>query len=322
MTWVGVPAARRAMASPAAVDPTCATTRVSSCATSRSPTSPPPTTETSTPSGRASARIRPSSSPVCGQRSLGLWTTVLPITSAAPMIPAATATGSFHGVSATVTPRGRGTEKSTFGSVPSSDRPRWTGPSSEYCSSVSTPAPTPPSASPRGLPVSRSLRAASSSACSARAWAARRTAWPRWAGGIAAHAADASPDRRTAASTSSGVDASMSPTGEPSRGSVIRSVPGPASGSSGSIRPSMSSAVSVVTGLLAGSAAHGDPREDALARHPARTHFPRCSHGGADHDSRCPSSGCARNATTGSAAAPVSNTTRSLRPARSCAPGT
>ena len=125
------PRAARAIARPVAELPTCATTSTSAAAR-RAPTSPSPSRISSTPSGRCAASSSANRRPVCGQRSLGLWTTVLPVTSAAPSRPAATATGSFQGVRTATTPRGPGTMKSAASQRPCRLRPRCTGPSSAY----------------------------------------------------------------------------------------------------------------------------------------------------------------------------------------------
>ena len=131
-----------AIARPVAVLPTCATTSTSPAA-SCAPTEPSPSRISSTPSGRCAASSSAKRRPVSGQRSLGLWTTVLPVTSAAPSRPAATATGSFQGVSTATTPRGPGTMKSVASQLPCRVRPRCTGPSSAYWTSVPIPASTP-----------------------------------------------------------------------------------------------------------------------------------------------------------------------------------
>src|SRR5207248_297234 len=91
--------------------------------TSWAPVRPSPTTRVRTPSGRCPLVSRASSQPVAGVRSLGLYTTVLPVTRAAPSSPHETATGSFHGVIAATTPRGRGGR----GRHPGRDPPRGRG---------------------------------------------------------------------------------------------------------------------------------------------------------------------------------------------------
>ncbi len=108
-----------AMARPVALLPTWATTSTSSAAANRAPTGPSPSMISSTPAGSAAATSSAKRRPVRGQRSLGLCTTVLPVTSAAPISPAATATGSFHGVSTATTPRGCGTIRSVADEPPS-----------------------------------------------------------------------------------------------------------------------------------------------------------------------------------------------------------
>src|SRR6266508_145792 len=179
-----------AMARPVAVDPTCATTSTS-CSTSAAPRAPSPLRCTSTPSGSSAAISSASSAPVPGVRSLGLVTTVLPVTSAAPMSPQATATGSFHGVSATTTPRGSYTMRSSAPCSPARERPRCAGPSSAYWRRVATPAAAPACASARS------------------------------AGAVRAHAGCAERAAATAAVTSAS-DATGTPvTSDPSAGSWI-----------------------------------------------------------------------------------------------------
>ena len=122
--------------------------------------------------------------PVSGQRSLGLWTTVLPVTSAAPSRPAATATGSSTG-SGRAPRHGAGDHVDRVpgaveGARDAGDRARRTG------AACPPRAWTPPAASAGGLPVSRVLRAASSSAGRRSADAAAWSAAARSAGGVRA----------------------------------------------------------------------------------------------------------------------------------------
>src|ERR1700712_2208632 len=220
-TFAPVPTAASAIARPAANEPTGAMTSRPSWAHSRAPVSPPPSSTVRTPSGRNDARRSPTRRPRCGHRSLGLCTTVLPVTSAAPMRPAATATGPFHGVIAATTPRGPGTMRSVADQEPCSDRPRCSGPSSAYCSRVPAAASTPPSLSSYGRPVSVSLRRARSSACARRAEAASRTRPARCAGSVRAQSGPAATARPTASSTSSGPAGRTRPTTSSVAGSRI-----------------------------------------------------------------------------------------------------
>src|SRR3954454_19280619 len=83
------------------------------------------------------------------------------------------------------------------------------------------PACTPPRASSSGLPISRVVISARSSACWARASATRDRCAPRSAGAVRAHAEVAFRASWTASSTPAGPATSTSPTGEPSAGSTI-----------------------------------------------------------------------------------------------------
>ena len=179
-----------------------------------------PSTPMSTPSGRTSASSALSRAKVAGHRSLPLCTTVLPVTIAAPRIPQATATGSFHGVRASTTPRGCGTDQSAAPNCPRRASPRCTGPSSAYCTSVPMPASTPPRASPGTLPVSRVFRSASSCACARRCSAAACSSAPRSAGAVRAQAPAAARARATALRTSSSVERRTVDAIDPFTGSV------------------------------------------------------------------------------------------------------
>src|SRR4051794_19770074 len=83
------------------------------------------------------------------------------------------------------------------------------------------PACTPPRASSSGLPISRVVISARSSARSARASATRARCAPLSAGAVRAHAEVAFRASWTASSTAAGPATSSSPTGEPSAGSTI-----------------------------------------------------------------------------------------------------
>ena len=205
---------------PVAVEPTCATTS-RSCSTSSAPTVPSPVRWRSTSGGRCPAMIPASSAPVAGVRSLGLVTTVFPVTSAAPMSPQATATGSFHGVIAATTPRGSNTIRSSAPCCPARERPRCAGPSCAYWRSVSIPAWTPARGSASGRPISRVVSRASSSARSATAAAARSTAAARSPGAVRTQPGSAARAAATAATTSSSPATGTSTTTDPSAGSSI-----------------------------------------------------------------------------------------------------
>src|SRR4051794_16293222 len=83
------------------------------------------------------------------------------------------------------------------------------------------PACTPPRASSSGLPISRVVISARSSARSARASATRARCAPLSAGAVRAHAEVAFRASWTASSTAAGPATSTSPTGEPVAGSTI-----------------------------------------------------------------------------------------------------
>ena len=208
------------MCRPVAVEPTCATTSTG-CSTRRAPTVPSPVRWRSTSAGSCPAMISASSAPVAGVRSLGLVTTVLPVTSAAPISPQATATGSFHGVIAATTPRGSNTITSSAPCWPASDRPRCACPNCAYCRRVSTPASTPARASASGRPISRVVSRASSSARAATASAARATAAARSTGAVRAQPGKAARAAATAATTSCSPATGTSTTTDPSAGSSI-----------------------------------------------------------------------------------------------------
>ena len=149
----------------------------------------------------------------------GAGATALPVASAAPINPAATAIGSFHGVNATTTPRGSGTMRSVASHRPCKLRPRCTRPNSAYWTRVLTPASTPPRASSQRLPVSRSFNAASSSAASRTAQAAACSAAPRSSADVRAHPPAAQRARPRAPSHSCRVAIGTLPTTSPVRGS-------------------------------------------------------------------------------------------------------
>ena len=96
------------IASPTAREPVKATSAVSGCETSVGPTSSPrPGRKASAAGGTpASSSISCSRSAISDDCSAGFITTVLPVTSAAVVMPARIASGKFHGAITTATPRG------------------------------------------------------------------------------------------------------------------------------------------------------------------------------------------------------------------------
>ena len=81
----------------------------SGCPTSTGPSSSPiPGTSCRTSGGTpASCRISTNCTAITDDRSAGFITTVVPVTSAAVVIPAGIASGKFHGAMTETTPRGR-----------------------------------------------------------------------------------------------------------------------------------------------------------------------------------------------------------------------
>ena len=93
-TRLSVPAAARMTALPVSLAPVSEIRRTSGCATSATPTSSPPVTMFSTPSGMpASSASSPSISAVSGVSGAGLRTTVLPAASAGPIFQIAIISG-------------------------------------------------------------------------------------------------------------------------------------------------------------------------------------------------------------------------------------
>ncbi len=107
-TFLSRPAASWPTRRPTAVDPVNETTETFGSVTSASPTSAPPTTTWSRPSGRPASRktaanIAPPTTGVCGS---GLRTTALPSASAGATTRIPSTDGEFHGVIAPMTPAG------------------------------------------------------------------------------------------------------------------------------------------------------------------------------------------------------------------------
>ena len=104
--WVW--AARATMSKPTSFEPVKAIMRVWGCSTMALPAvAPPPGTKLKTPSGKpASIMISAIWAPMPGVSLEGLSTTVLPVTSAAKVMPARMAAGKFQGGITTTTPSG------------------------------------------------------------------------------------------------------------------------------------------------------------------------------------------------------------------------
>ena len=101
-------AASSLMCRPTSRDPVKATKRVLGCATSVSPTAEPlPVSSVKLASGNpASSSASANFAAMVGVSLEGFSTTVLPVTSAATVIPAMIASGKFHGGITTPTPSG------------------------------------------------------------------------------------------------------------------------------------------------------------------------------------------------------------------------
>ena len=101
-------ASARLMARPTSVEPVKQTPAYARSATSAAPTLPSPGTSASAPAGMpASCRMRTASAAISGVCSAGLATTLLPAASAALTCPRKIASGKFHGLMQTNTPRPR-----------------------------------------------------------------------------------------------------------------------------------------------------------------------------------------------------------------------
>ena len=105
----GVRAASSLIRSPTPFAPVKAMKRVRASRTSASPTvGPSPGTKLRTPGGRPSSWSRSTNrAAITAASGEGFKMTVLPVTSAAAVIPAMIAKAKFHGGSTTPTPRGR-----------------------------------------------------------------------------------------------------------------------------------------------------------------------------------------------------------------------
>ena len=97
------------MCLPVAVEPVKLILRGTGCDVIHFPSSSPPDTTLSTPGGRTSLRISPTSSVLRGVYGDGLSTSVLPASRAGPIFQPASTSGKFHGVIAATTPIGRRT---------------------------------------------------------------------------------------------------------------------------------------------------------------------------------------------------------------------
>ena len=107
-TFLSIPPASCPTRRPTGVEPVNDTTWMFGSVTRASPTSAPPTTTWSTPSGSPASRktasnIAPPMTGVCGS---GLSTTALPRASAGPTTRMPSTLGEFHGVIAPITPAG------------------------------------------------------------------------------------------------------------------------------------------------------------------------------------------------------------------------
>ncbi len=111
-----MPAARRAMCRPVAVEPMKPTPAMSGWPTISSPTSGPgPVTKLKTPGGRSASAThsasRPEQTAVLGA---GVHTTVFPQASAGATISAGIVYGQFHGVTTAIGPSGRRTSRTRW----------------------------------------------------------------------------------------------------------------------------------------------------------------------------------------------------------------
>ena len=103
-----LPASVRLIARATSVEPVKATPATLASATSAAPTLPSPGTSCSAPGGTpASCRMRTAAAAISGVCSAGFATTALPATSAALTWPRKIASGKFHGLMQTKTPRPR-----------------------------------------------------------------------------------------------------------------------------------------------------------------------------------------------------------------------
>src|ERR1051325_2149271 len=96
------------MSSPTSFDPVNATKRVSGCSTNPAPNvEPDPGQKFTTPSGMpASCKTSKNFAAIAGESCEGFSTTVLPVTTAAMVMPAIIAHGKFHGGITAATPSG------------------------------------------------------------------------------------------------------------------------------------------------------------------------------------------------------------------------
>ena len=97
----------RMIALPVAVDPVNMTLPTAPCDASASPTSRPPDTTVSSPSGSSSLSTLTSARTESGVYSDGLTTTVLPMRRAGAICQVVIIMGQFHGPIAPTTPMGR-----------------------------------------------------------------------------------------------------------------------------------------------------------------------------------------------------------------------
>src|SRR6266508_1824280 len=188
------------------------------------------TTTLTTPPGRAaSARISASASIDSGVCEAGLITDVQPAAMAGPSLRPPIAIGKFHGVMSTHGPTGCFMTRNRplpLGAVAYPPSMRTASSANQRKNSAAYS--TSPFASATGLPISRVISSARSSARSTRIWYARRRISPRSRGAYAAHAGCAETAASSASIPSAGVASATSHSTSPVAGSCTGSVLPPA----------------------------------------------------------------------------------------------
>ncbi len=214
---------------PTSVDPVNAIIRTSGCPVSARPTSAPPPTIRSTPSGKparsnSAASTCPPDTWVCGS---GLSTTALPRASAGATARIPSSSGTFHGLITPTTPSGARRPRLCLPSGSVSSSPcGWVGRAEATHSSSST-SPISPAALARRVPDSRTSHSTTSSVCSSSTRAARRSTAARSAGGVAAQAGWAAVASAIEARTPSASERTTRPSTSPVAGSTTSRVFGP-----------------------------------------------------------------------------------------------
>ncbi len=209
-TDLTVAAAGSATRRPARVEPVNETMSTSGWLAIASPTTgPAPITRLKTAGGRPTASMTSARmSALSGATSLGLSTTVQPAASAGATFAAIWCSGKFHGVMAPTTPTGsRSTSELP---ICSANLTSWSSAGIDANVAIGMPTWT-RRASLRGIPTSRAMRSAMSSA---RAPSPPAMAWSssaRRSTGVPAHPANAPYAAATARSTSSGTPAGTLP---------------------------------------------------------------------------------------------------------------